>query len=144
MNEEYDLARDLKNLEALKKTIASPHVAVLDREKLRKAAAKLQSHITATQRRILSRQWASLFHGGNALPRINMTTAKAALNGAAFGAAIAAFRICWNWTAWSGYRMLPFNSQAQLLYAYMVFWYALAGAVIFVVARNVLNSISWK
>jgi hypothetical protein len=77
-------------------------------------------------------------------PLTNADTRTIALNGAAFGVAIAALRICWSWTAWTGYRLSPFEADTQLLYAYMVFWYAAAGAVIFVVARNVLNSIAWR
>ena len=62
-------------------------------------------------------------------------TIKTALNGAAFGAAIAALRITWGWIGPG--RVWPYSDAIQTIYWSVVFWFAVAGAVIFVVVGNV-------
>jgi hypothetical protein len=125
------LARNWSILGGLRGALKDKTLSVKDREDLIKLVSFTEATIEGLQRDYRER------------PMIqNVPTGTVVRNGAAFGAAVAVLRICWNWPV--GNRLWPYSADTQLLYLYMVFWYAAAGAVIFVVARNVLNSIARK
>ena len=138
------LARNWAILGGLRKALKDESLGATQREELAKLASMTEATIEALQRNDRKR------------PMIrNVATGIVALNGAALGAAIAVIRIIWRWTSpdpFLSYGFIyvlpeplrPYISGYQVIYVITVFWFAIAGAVIFVVARNVLNSISRK
>lgn len=124
------LARNWSILGSLRQALNDPTLPPDKREEMRKLALGTEKIIQATQRKV---EWGR--------PHRDMSVKFAALNGAALGAAVAVLRICWTWPLSTG--RWPFYGNVQAVYVYMVFWYALAGAAIFVVARNVLKGF-WK